>query len=255
MSNFQMLISPSKSLSEIENNRCEGFSTPYFLDRAVELVAELKQLPYRSLEEMLGVSSKIAMLNWERYQQWATPFNLSNSRRAILTFSGDVYGGLMAKDFEAADFDYSQEHLRILSGLYGLLRPLDLIQPYRLEMGASFKVQGQQSLYSFWSRAITAMLNSEVEAGGVLVNLASSEYFRVVDLKQLAVLVITVEFRENRPDGYKVVPIFAKRARGLMSRFAIKRRLTDVDDLKLFDTEEYMYSEPLSTSSKWVFVR
>lgn len=255
MENFLILLSPSKSMSEINNPTCKDYSVPIFIDRAALLAGELRKLSLSELENLLGVSFNLAQQNWVRYQNWSTPFSLSNSRQAILSFSGDVYDGLSVDDFNADDFRYSQVHLRILSGLYGLLNPLDLIQPYRLEMGSSFKVYGTESLYHFWSKAITEHLNGLLNENGIIVNLASNEYFRSVDIKTLKPHIVNIEFRENRPEGLKVIPILSKKARGLMSRYAIKSKITDAENLKFFDYENYRFSEPLSTAAKWVFIR
>ncbi|MGE0078850.1 MAG: peroxide stress protein YaaA [Bacteroidales bacterium] len=255
MANHVIILSPSKSLSEVRNENPVNDTQPLFIDKSIQIVNEIKQCSLSELKTILGVSPKLAQLNWLRYQDWSAPFDLSNSRQAILSFSGDVYDGLRSSDFDLHDFEYSQNHLRILSGLYGLLRPLDLIQPYRLEMGSSFKVQGRLSLYSFWRETITNELNSLLGRDDVLINLASNEYFKVVDLAQLKATVLNIEFRENKPDGLKVIPILAKRARGLMARYAIKSGFAETENLKLFDYEGYMYSDPLSTSNKWVFIR
>lgn len=242
-------------MSEVDNPNCMDYSAPIFIDRAALLAGELKKLSLLELQNLLGVSFRLAQQNWERYQNWSTPFSLSNSRQAILSFSGDVYDGLSVNDFNAEDFLYSQNSLRIISGLYGLLSPLDLIQPYRLEMGSSFKVHGTGSLYHFWSQSITEYLNGLLNGDGTIINLASNEYFRSVDIKGLKPRIVNIEFRENRPDGLKVIPILSKKARGLMARYAIKAKITNAESLKLFDYEKYRFSDPLSTTGKWVFIR
>lgn len=248
------LLSPSKILSVLENSMCNFFTTPFFIEKSQSIVSQIKQLSHEELEQLLDVSSKIAFLNWQRYQEWKLPFDLNNSRQALLYFYGDVYEGLNAVDFDTLDFEYSQNHIRIISGLYGLLRPLDLIQPYRLEMGSSFKVNNKISLYDFWSKDVTVFLSEELGNDGRIINLASNEYYKVVD-KKLVGKMLHIEFRENKPDGLKVIPILSKRARGLMARFAVKNKIVNVDDLKFFDYENYMFYEPLSTSNKWVFIR
>lgn len=255
MGKFIIVISPSKSLSEIKNDNFKLFTTPPFLRESGKLVDELKKLSFQELGNLLAIGEKLAILNWERYQKWSTPFTLANSRQALLSFSGDVYAGLKSADFSSDDIAHAQGHLRIISGLYGLLRPTDLIQPYRLEMGINLKVLGKQSLYDFWRKLITDRLNEEIGGKGLLVNLASAEYFKAIDLKFIKGKLVNIEFRENKPDGLKVIPILSKRARGLMARYAIKNKINDPDQLKLFDYEGYMYSDPLSTESKWVFIR
>lgn len=255
MGKFLIVLSPSKSLSEIKNEKCKSFSQPMYVGKSVQIVNELKTISVNDLAKLMGISSKLAELNWIRFQKWALPFSLKNSRQAILTFSGDVYDGLKSSDFDVDDFTYSQNHIRILSGLYGLLNPLDLIQPYRLEMGSSFLINGTQSLYDFWGQTITNDLNLALGNRGVIINLASNEYFKAIDLKLLKSKIIHIEFRENKPDGLKVVPILSKKARGLMARFTIKSKITDEESLKLFDYEGYMFNEPLSSDNKWVFIR
>jgi len=254
MSRNIFLISPSKTLSVLENSYCHNFTLPVFTEKSQKIVSQIKLLSHDELAYLYDASSKIAFLNWQRYQEWKLPFNLTNSRQAILYFYGDVYEGLSVVDFDSEDFAYAQEHLRIISGLYGLLRPLDLIQPYRLEMGAPFKVDNQKTLYNFWSNDITTFISEELGYDGRIINLASNEYYKVIDRK-LEEKVIHVEFRENKPEGLKVVPILSKRARGLMARFAVKNKIINIDDLKLFDYENYIYYEPLSTENRWVFIR
>jgi len=255
MKSFKIVISPSKSLSNIKNENCRTFSQPRFIEKSVSLVNLLKKISPKDLGLLMGISPKLAELNWVRYQKWTVPFSVENSRQAILTFSGDVYEGLNANDFGETDFDYSQHHLRILSGLYGLLSPLDLIQPYRLEMGSSLLSAKNQTLYDYWSKLITESLNSELKQGEILVNLASNEYFKAIDQKRLKAKILNIEFRESKPDGLKVVAILSKRARGLMARYSIKNKISNVENLKLFDSEGYMFNEPLSSDSKWVFIR
>lgn len=254
MSKNIFLLSPAKTLRALENSRCNLFTTPVFIDKSQSIVNQIKLLSHEELKRLLDVSAKIAFLNWNRYQEWKLPFNLSNSRQALLYFYGDVYEGLNAEDFDAMDFEYSQNHIRIISGLYGVLRPLDLIQPYRLEMGASFKVDNELSLYNFWSKDVSTFLSNELGNSGRIVNLASNEYYRAID-KRLEERVLHIEFRENKPEGLKVVPILSKRARGLMARFAVKNRIVNVDELRLFDYENYIFYEPLSTENRWVFIR
>lgn len=254
MSKNIFLLSPSKTLTVLSNDSCNVYSTPEFIEKAKKIVGQIKGLSHKELEQLLGVSSKIAFLNWQRYQNWNFPFDLTNSKQAILYFYGDVYEGLNSADFDHADFEYAQNHIRIISGLYGILRPLDLIQPYRLEMGASFMVDNKLSLYNYWSKDLTDRLIKEIGVQGHIVNLASKEYFRAID-KRVEDRVINVEFRENKPDGLKVVPILSKRARGLMARFAAKNKIQHVEDLKLFDYEKYIFHDPLSTDKKWVFIR
>jgi hypothetical protein len=205
----------------------------------------------------MGISTSLALLNLERFVQWQAPFTNSNSTPAIATFKGDVYEGLGAQDFNGDDLLFAQQHLRILSGLYGILRPLDLMQPYRLEMATKLRVGKYDNLYDFWQSDISAGLNAalkEVE-NKVLVNLASKEYFSAINVKEFFGDIVTPEFRQYNSGNPKVVPILAKRARGLMTRFIIQNRITAVEALKQFDAEGYIFNDEQSTEKKLVFVR
>lgn len=231
-----------------------NYTIPVFIERAQALVNQLKTYSPAELKDILGVSQKIADLNFTRYASWHLPFTTENSTPAILTFAGDVYEGLLADDFTDDELEFSNRIIFMLSGLYGVLRALDLMQPYRLEMGSNIQVEQHKSLYDFWGDSITRFLDQNVK-DGYLVNLASKEYSRVINEKFFGNRFITIEFKENRPEGLKVIPILSKRARGLMARFAVKNKIVNVEDLKLFDYEGYSYSDPLSTVTKWVFVR
>jgi cytoplasmic iron level regulating protein YaaA (DUF328/UPF0246 family) len=205
----------------------------------------------------MSISDQLAVLNVTRYAEWSVPFNEGNARQAMLAFNGDVYGGLDAYSLSPDDITWGQAHLRILSGLYGLLRPLDLMQAYRLEMGTRLVNPAGKDLYSFWGETITQALNANFEqsSDNVLVNLASDEYFRSVRPRKLKARVVTPVFHEWKSDGYKVVSFYAKRARGLMSRYAIVNRVTDVEALKDFDVEGYEFSPGASSEDSWVFRR
>ncbi len=205
----------------------------------------------------MGVSKKIAELNHLRYGEWHAPFTPSNAKQAIWAFRGDVYTGLGADDFDPSDLQFAQKHLRMLSGLYGVLRPLDLIQPYRLEMGTRFATQEGGDLYRFWGSKITARLNRDLKSSGssMLVNLASLEYFKSVRADDLDAQVVTPVFKERRNGDYKVISFVAKRARGAMSRYLVKHRIDDPADIKKFTEQGYRYNERLSDGGNWVFTR
>jgi hypothetical protein len=202
----------------------------------------------------MHLSEALATLNEERYQTFTETFSPDNSKQALLAFKGEVYAKMEADNFSAEDLEFAQQHLRILSGLYGLLKPLDLIQPYRLEMGTKLKTKKGNSLYEYWGTKISKALNAAGE-GQTLVNLASQEYFKAVDHKTLKMRVISIHFKEYKDDRYQVVGFFAKQARGLMARYAILNRITDPEQLKVFREEGYEFSAPLSTAQDWVFVR
>ncbi|MCW8828693.1 MAG: peroxide stress protein YaaA, partial [Gammaproteobacteria bacterium] len=209
------------------------------------------------IAELMAVSMKIAELNFERFEQWRTPFTPENAKQAALAFKGDVYTGLDAESFSAADFKFAQSHLRILSGLYGLLRPLDLMQPYRLEMGRKVDTGRGKNLYEFWGDKITEGLNRQMKniKSPYLINLASSEYFKSVKPKRLDGEIITPEFKDWKNGQYKMMGVYAKKARGQLSRFVIQNRLTEPEAMKDFDVDGYVFNEELSSDSKWVFTR
>ena len=211
----------------------------------------------REMEKLMAVSPQLARLNIERFLQWQLPFNSGNSYPSLLSFRGIVFDALNPKDFNTEDFAFAQQHLRILSGLYGALRPLDLMQPYRLEMGTKFGIGRSKNLYQYWRPLLTDYLNGEVnsEGGEVLVNLASVEYSNAVDFDAINGEVITPVFKEWKGNALKIITVHAKRARGLMTRFIIKNRLSDVEHIKLFDYEGYYYSPDESLRNQWVFVR
>ncbi len=252
-----IVISPAKSL-DFENDPCTNqFTQSDFLEHSEELMQTLRQKSKEELSKLMSISAKLADLNYDRNQNWQGPFDLKNAKQAVLAFKGDVYVGLAAETYTQADFDYAQQHLRILSGLYGLLRPLDLIQPYRLEMGTRMENTRGKNLYQFWDDRITNTLNDLMEnhEEKVLVNLASNEYFKAVKSKQLNVPVITPVFKDFKNGKYKVISFLAKKARGWMTSYIIKNRLEQVEDIKGFDVEGYTYNEELSSEQEWVFTR
>lgn len=251
-----MVISPAKNLDYESPLATEQHSQPAFLDHACELVDQLKTLEPHQLSNLMSISDKLGQLNADRYQQWHTPFTPDNARAAVLAFNGDVYTGLAAQEFSEKEFAFAQKHLRILSGLYGILRPLDLMQPYRLEMGTRLENKRGKDLYEFWGDIITDALNDELQAGdGILVNLASNEYFKSVRKKKLNARIITPQFKDWKNGQYKMISFYAKKARGLMCRYAITNSITQADDLKGFDLAGYRFSEEQSSGDSWTFLR
>ncbi|WP_322003096.1 peroxide stress protein YaaA [Marinobacter alexandrii] len=251
-----MVISPAKTLDYESPLATESHTQPEFLDHACELIDQLKELEPHQVSNLMSISEKLGQLNAERFQNWHTPFNLDHARQAALAFKGDVYTGLAAESFSKDDFAFAQKHLRMLSGLYGLLRPLDLMQPYRLEMGTKFENSRGKDLYAFWGSILTDELNRLLAADdGVLVNLASNEYFKSVKKKELTARLITPQFKDWKNGQYKMISFYAKKARGLMCRFAIENRITQADDLKGFNLDGYYFSEEQSEGDNWVFLR
>jgi cytoplasmic iron level regulating protein YaaA (DUF328/UPF0246 family) len=251
------VLSPAKTLDFDTPPTTRKATQPRLLERAGELVEDARTLSPDDIGELMGVSEKIAELNHRRFMNWRTPFTLDNAKQSVLAFKGDVYTGLEAETLTSAQLGFAQQHLCILSGLYGLLRPLDLIQPYRLEMGLKFANRGGASLYEFWGADITRALNAQVRKSGspVLVNLASNEYFRSVDPGALDAEIITPVFKDRRGDKYRVISFFAKKARGRMARFIIDRELNEPAGLKKFRLDGYRYNGKESTAREWVFTR
>ena len=249
-------ISPAKTLDFTDLGRCQKSSTPDFLKESRQLIKATRKLSPDELSELMAISQKLALLNYQRYREWKTPFTLRNAKQALLAFKGDVYEGMSAQSFADDDLAFAQEHLRILSGLYGVLRPLDLIQPYRLEMGTRLKTDRGANLYEFWGDKITKSLNTTLrQQDNVLINLASNEYFKSVITKKLDARIITPEFKDAKSGHYKVISFYAKKARGLMSAFIIKNRLQQPEDIQSYDECGYSYNESLSSPDKWVFTR
>jgi hypothetical protein len=252
-----MVISPAKTLDYETPSATSRFTQPEHLDHAQELIQQLRDFSPAQIAELMHLSDKLAGLNAARFGSWERPFNPSNAKQALLAFKGDVYTGLHAEDFSEADFDFAQDHLRMLSGLYGVLRPLDLMQPYRLEMGTKLANPRGNNLYDFWGERISGWLNEALAAQGdeVLLNLASNEYFSAVKRKALNARLINTEFKDQKNGQYKIISFYAKKARGLMARYVIKERLTDPAGLKDFTSEGYRYSAENSTPDTLVFLR
>ena len=252
-----MLLSPAKTLDYETPANTDSFSIPDYLEKSSELVKVLKQKSFLDLMELMQVSQKIAELNVERFNQWKLPFSTENAKQAVLAFKGDVYTGLDAPALSENRLAYTQLHLRILSGLYGLLRPLDLMQPYRLEMRLKLTTKKSENLYQFWGEKITDALNVLLakQDEPVLINLASYEYFKSVQKKNLDGRLITPEFKDWKNGKYKMISFFAKKARGLMVRYAIDHNIQKAEVLQNFDYDGYHFNLELSQADKWVFSR
>jgi cytoplasmic iron level regulating protein YaaA (DUF328/UPF0246 family) len=252
-----LIISPAKTLDFENASHTELFTQGDFLVHAETLISQLQNLNPDNISALMKISPKLGELNHHRFMNWSRPFTPDNAKAAVLAFRGDVYTGLNADSFDRDDFDFAQQHLRILSGLYGLLRPLDLIQPYRLEMGTRFENKDGKNLYEFWDTKITQALNKQLTEidSQILVNLASNEYFSAVKTKTLNADIITPVFKDYKNDKYKIISFYAKKARGLMAAYIIKQRISNVEHLKAFDSEGYYFSSEQSTAREWVFLR
>ena len=248
-----VVISPAKKLDYSSSVEAPLLSQPALLDHAQELSQGLKKLAPQDISSLMHLSDKLGTLNYERFQEWQTPFNADNARAAVLAFKGDVYQGLDADNMSAADLHWAQDHLRILSGLYGVLRPLDLMQAYRLEMGTKFATPRGKDLYQFWGDIITGELNQL--ASSVLVNLASNEYFKAVRKKDITARIVTPVFMDMKDDKYKIISFYAKKARGMMSRYIIQNRITEIEQINQFDSDGYRYNAALSEADAPVFLR
>lgn len=251
------VISPAKSLDFESPLPTKKNTQPKFLEHAEELIADLRKLSHQDVAGLMRLSDTLAELNVHRFQTFNTPFTPDNARQALLAFKGDVYVGLDAESMKAKDFDFAQKHLRILSGLYGLLKPLDLIQPYRLEMGTKFANTRGKNLYEFWGTLIHDAIEKELSkhSSTELINLASNEYFKAVKHKKLPHTVITPSFKDYKNGQYKMISFFAKKARGMMARFIIDNRIDSPEGLKDFNTDGYQFDNKSSTETELVFLR
>ncbi len=249
-----MIISPSKT-QNFDRGPQTTYTLPVKLAQTQTLVEQLRTLGPDDLGQLMNISPKLSTLNWQRYQNFQASFTLENAKQALLAFKGDVYSGIQVETYTDADFAFAQQHLRIISGLYGLLKPLDLMQPYRLEMGTKLKTRQGNTLYDFWGDQVTAALNADLDAEATLVNLASNEYFKAVQPQQLHGKVLNILFKENKGDVYKVVGIHAKRARGLMVNYVIQNRIVNPQDLQNFSVAGYAFHPDLSQATDWVFCR
>ena len=251
------VLSPAKTLDYETAPITQSATLPRFMDQSALLVEDARGLDPDGIRALMGVSEQIAHLNHERFMNWQSESNSDNAKQAVLAFKGDVYTGLQAETLSEDDLDFAQTRLRILSGLYGLLRPLDLMQPYRLEMGLKFANQRGKNLYEFWGEQLTDTLNADLVSAktGVLINLASNEYFKAVKPKLLNADIITPQFKDLKNGQYKMISFFAKKARGVMARYIIDNRITEPEALKSFSEAGYYYSDEQSQGDQWVFLR
>ena len=252
-----MVISPAKTLDFETPPTTKRFTQPQYLDHSQELISQLRELAPAQIAELMHLSDKLAGLNAARFGSWTPAFTPKNAKQALLAFKGDVYTGLQAETLSEDQLDYAQKHLRMLSGLYGLLRPLDLMQPYRLEMGTRLANARGKGLYAFWGTRISEWLNEALADQGddLLLNLASTEYFSAVKRSALNARIIDTEFKDLKNGQYKIISFYAKKARGMMSRFVIEERIDSPEALRAFDVQGYRYNAELSTPSKLVFLR
>ena len=253
---MKILISPAKSLTDNLSLPEVQFTQPQFLEEATTINATLKKKSVKALGQLMSLSDNLSQLNWQRNQDFQLPFTTENARPAVYTFNGDVYQGLDVATLAPKHLQALQSKLHILSGLFGVLRPLDLIQPYRLEMGTGLGVHGKKDLYAFWKSKIAPQLNSELEEGALLVNLASNEYFKAVDTAAITAPVVTPQFKDFKNGKLKIISFYAKKARGRMARFLIENECTAVEDLQAFAEEGYTFSSSATADAMQpVFVR
>ena len=252
---MKVLLSPAKSLDFKSQLPTEKSSSLCFEKEAEYLNSILKRKSPKDLSDLMDVSSKIADLNYERNHEWSLPFTVKNSRQAVYAFSGDVYRGLDAYSIDTNKIDFMHSTVRIISGLYGLLKPLDLIQPYRLEMGTKLTFDDNKNLYEYWREKITNQLNLELSDDEPVLNLASNEYFKAIDSKVIKSDVYSANFKQLKDGNYKTIAIFSKKARGMMTRYIIDNKITEISALKSFDYDGYVYHENLSSEKDLVFTR
>ncbi|WGK63843.1 peroxide stress protein YaaA [Croceiramulus getboli] len=254
---MKIVVSPAKTLELEASLPTRRGTQPAFLEDAAQINRKLERKTKEELSELMSISDKLADLNYQRYKEFETPFDKQNARPAIYTFAGDVYDGIDAYSIPTDHLDRLQDTLRILSGMYGILRPLDLMQPYRLEMGTKLKLERNEDLYEFWGNRLTAYLNEELEDDELFINLASNEYFKAIQPDQLKVPVITPVFKDYKNGKLKVISFYAKKARGSMVRYVLDKNVKTLEELKGFDYDDYRYSEQHSNPKKheYVFTR
>ena len=252
---MKILLSPAKSLDYKSKLPTDKTSSICFDKEARYLNSILKTKSPKELSELMSISSKIADLNFERNHSWSLPFTHKNARQAVYAFSGDVYRGLDAYSIDISKIDFLQNSVRIISGLYGIIKPLDLIQPYRLEMGTKLAFDSNKNLYDYWRKNITEQLNSELHDKEPILNLASNEYFKAIDTKVIKTNVYSANFKQLKSGEFKTIAIFSKKARGMMTRFIIDNNITEVNDIKSFDTDGYRFHKDLSTEKELIFTR
>jgi uncharacterized protein len=252
-----IVISPAKSLDFKTESITQEYTIPEFLNESEKLVSKLQKMSAKKLSNLMNISADLGNLNYKRFQTWHIPFTPENAKQSVLAFNGDVYTGLDAPTLSEERLKLAQQKLRILSGLYGVLKPLDLIQPYRLEMGTKFGVGRAKDLYSFWGDKITKKIQKSIDESGskILVNLASNEYYKSINAKKLDAEIVTPAFKDMKNGEYKMISFFAKKARGLMTRFILEHNIEDAGDLQAFDAEGYVFNPRLSKPGKPVFTR
>ena len=252
---MKILLSPAKSLdfkSELPTNKTSSIC---FEKEAQYLNSILKSKNPKELSDLMSISSKIADLNYERNHNWSLPFTQANARQAVYAFSGDVYRGLDAYSIDDSKIDFLQNSVRIISGLYGLIKPLDLIQPYRLEMGTKLAFDSNKNLYDYWRKKITEQLNLELDDKEPILNLASNEYYKAIDTKVIKSDIYSANFKQLKNGEFKTIAIFSKKARGMMTRFIIDNNISDISDIKSFDYDGYMFNDNLSSEKNLIFTR
>lgn len=252
-----ILLSPAKTLNTEIKPQTKFYTQPLFLKKSSELTGILKKYSPSQLQKLMKINAKLAELNVQRYNDWRLPFTPRNAVQAILVFNGEVYNGLKAETLTDEELMYAQDHLLILSGLYGALRPLDLMQPYRLEMGTKLKNKNGNDLYAFWGDQITEMVNKTIKAKKqkYLINLASDEYFNVIKKEKLEAEIITPQFKDYSNGSYKFITVYGKNARGMMARYIIQNQIEEIEKIKLFDAGGYYYNDKMSKDHTWVFTR
>jgi len=253
-----IVISPAKNLDFKSKVNCEAYTMPKFIKQSSVLIGRLREIPVSDLAELFQINGKLANLNFGRFKCWQEEHNSENSRQAILAFNGEVYNGLKAKSLTTEDLHFAQKKVRILSGLYGVLRPLDLIQPYRLEMGIPLDTNSAKNLYEYWGSQIREEITKSTSESGnneVIVNLASQEYTKAIQRKEIQQRIIDIEFLEMRNGRFKPITVYMKKARGMMTRYAVTNRLENPEELKNFGEEGYAFAEELSEENRWIFVR
>lgn len=252
-----IVVSPAKKLDYDTPAKTKTNTMPDFLEHSQILIDRLREFSALDISELMHLSMKLAELNFDRYDAWSLPLTTDNAKQAMFAFKGDVYTGLDAESFSSADIKFAQKHFRMLSGLYGLLRPLDLMFPYRLEMSTKLDNERGKNLYEFWGNIITDAINKQLKASKseYLINLASNEYFKSVKTKNINAEIITPAFKEYKNGEYKMIGIYAKRARGMLSRYIIQNQLSDVEDIKNFAEDGYKFNQKASSGNNWVFTR
>lgn len=252
------LLSPAKTLDFESPSLIDKHTFPSYLSESEYLIGKLKKLSVKQIRKLMGLSEDLGQLNFDRFQSWVKDYDISNGKQAILAFKGDVYTGMQAETFTENQLDFAQNHVRMLSGLYGLLRPLDLMLPYRLEMGTSLAITPKKNnLYKYWGDKLTLALNEVLKNHDTktIVNLASGEYFKAINTKKLQGDLLTLEFKDWKDGDYKMIGFFAKKARGMMARHIVTHEIDQIDDLKSFDSEGYTFNQSMSINNKWVFTR